>query len=43
VPPLLLSLIPHFSGVTVTNITRDADWWCGAHRALLREKNTFKV
>ncbi|HMB90798.1 MAG TPA: hypothetical protein VKP65_08120 [Rhodothermales bacterium] len=38
VPPLLLSLFPHFSGVTVTNITRDADWWCGAHRALLREK-----
>ena len=36
VPPLLIELVPHFSGVTVTAITRDADWWCGAHRALLR-------
>lgn len=36
VPPLLLSLLPHFSGITVTAITRDADWWCGALRALRR-------
>ena len=38
VPPLLLTLLPHMSGVTVTAITRDADWWCGAFRALQREK-----
>jgi hypothetical protein len=34
VQTLLLELLPHFSGVTVTSITRDADWWCGAFRAL---------
>jgi len=34
VPPLLLSLIPFFSPITITSITRDADWWCGAWRAL---------
>ena len=38
VPPLLLTLLPHMSGVTVAAITRDADWWCGAFRALQREK-----
>ena len=37
VPPLLLTLLPHMSGITVTTITRDADWWCGAFRALQRE------
>ncbi len=37
VPEMLLSLVPHFQGVTVTSITRDADWWCGAHRALVRQ------
>ncbi|MFQ5571502.1 MAG: hypothetical protein ACE5G0_17625 [Rhodothermales bacterium] len=36
VPPLLLALVPRFSSITVTTITRDADWWCGARRALLR-------
>lgn len=36
VPPLLVGLVPQFNGVTVTTITRDADWWCGALRALLR-------
>ena len=36
VPPVLLGLIPYFSSITVTSITRDADWWCGARRALLR-------
>lgn len=35
VPPVLLELVPRFNGVTVTTITRDADWWCGARRALL--------
>lgn len=34
VPPLLVELLPHFSSITVTSITRDADWWCGALRAL---------
>jgi hypothetical protein len=37
VPSLLLSLVPHFNGITVTSVTRDADWWCGALRALRRE------
>lgn len=37
VPPLLIGLIPHFNSITVTTLTRDADWWCGAHRALLKE------
>ena len=34
IPPLLLELVPHFSSVTVTSITRDSDWWVGALRAL---------
>lgn len=34
IPSILLELLPHFSGVTVTSITRDADWWCGALGAL---------
>lgn len=38
VPALLVSLIPHFSDVTVTSITRDADWWCGALRALQKRR-----
>jgi hypothetical protein len=33
-PMEIIALVPHFSGVTVTNITRDSDWWCGAYRAL---------
>ena len=37
VPSVLVELLPYFQGVTVTAITRDADWWCGAHRALLRK------
>jgi hypothetical protein len=36
-PEMLLALVPHFQRVTVTSITRDADWWCGAHRALQRQ------
>ena len=36
VPPVLIELIPRFNSITVTAITRDADWWCGALRALLR-------
>lgn len=40
VPGVLVSLLPHFSDVTVVSVTRDSDWWCGAHRALLREHGT---
>ncbi|MEM1126305.1 MAG: hypothetical protein AAGI71_06605 [Bacteroidota bacterium] len=36
VPPLLIGLVPHVSDVTVATLTRDADWWCGALRALRR-------
>ncbi len=36
VPPALIKLIPHFSGVTINTITRDSDWWVGAYRALER-------
>ena len=35
-PPVLIELVPRFNSITVTAITRDADWWCGALRALLR-------
>ena len=38
VPTLLLTLIPHFSQITITNLTRNADWWCGAYRALRKKK-----
>ena len=31
IPPVLLN------SITVTTITRDADWWCGAYRALQRK------
>jgi hypothetical protein len=37
VPPLLLALVPRVQGVTVAQATRDADWWCGALRALRKE------
>ena len=33
----LIELIPHFSDVTITTITRGPDWWAGARRALVRE------
>jgi hypothetical protein len=36
VPPRLVALVPRFQDVTVRSITRDADWWCGALRALLK-------
>ncbi len=38
VPPVLLGLVPRFNSITVTAITRDADWWCGALRALVRNE-----
>ena len=34
--PELLSLIPRFADVTIGKMTRDADHWVGAHRALVR-------
>ncbi len=34
--PALLALVPHFADVTIATVTRDADLWVGAHRALLR-------
>lgn len=36
VTPLLFDLIPHFTDVNVGKMTRDADHWVGAHRALLK-------
>lgn len=40
VPAELVSLVPHFNDVTVVSITRDSDWWCGALRALHRERES---
>jgi hypothetical protein len=37
VPPVLIGLVPHFADVTINQLTRDADWWCGALRALKRQ------
>ena len=37
VPPLLLDLLPHVQDVTVAQAQRDADWGCGALRALQKE------
>lgn len=37
VPPVLVGLVPHFADVTIHQLTRDADWWCGALRALKRQ------
>ncbi len=37
VVPLLLELVPRFNGITISSITRNADWWCGALRALKEE------
>jgi len=36
VPPRLAALVPHFQDVTVRSTTRNADWWCGALRAVLQ-------
>ena len=35
-PALLVTLVPHFQDVTIAKTMRDADWWCGAFRALQR-------
>ena len=39
-PEFLISLVPHFSSISVSTITRDSDWWCGAHRALQKEQRS---
>jgi hypothetical protein len=36
IPATLIELVPKFASHSVTNVTRDADWWCGAYRALLK-------
>ncbi|MEM1269386.1 MAG: hypothetical protein AAGI08_04975 [Bacteroidota bacterium] len=36
VQDLLIGLVPHFVDVNVGKMTRDADWWVGAHAALRR-------
>jgi len=35
-PHYLVTLVPHFSDVKVSAITRNADLWCGALRSLLK-------
>ena len=40
IPSVLLRLMPHFQHITVASITRNADWWCGALKALLRSTTT---
>ncbi|GIV59381.1 hypothetical protein GQ464_006685 [Rhodocaloribacter litoris] len=42
VPARLLALVPHFQHITIAAITRNADWWCGAYRALLRRTENTK-
>ena len=38
VPDYLISLIPHFAAISVSAVTRDADWWCGALKALRQQQ-----
>lgn len=38
----LLELIPQFSKVKVTSITRDSDWWAGALSALRKKADSQK-
>lgn len=38
VPEMLIQLIPHFSEVTIREVTRSADWWMGAYAALQKRK-----
>ena len=40
IPGFLIQLVPHFSSVRVTAITRDSDWWVGAYRALIKKGQT---
>ncbi|MGB3544262.1 MAG: hypothetical protein WBA11_15190, partial [Rubrivirga sp.] len=34
--PVLFDLVPRFSDVTIAKMTRDADHWVGAYRALVK-------
>jgi hypothetical protein len=34
---VLVGLVGHLGHVKITAVTRDADWWVGAYRALLKE------
>ncbi len=36
-PDLLIELVPHVQNIRVKSMTRSADWWCGAYRALRRD------
>lgn len=38
IPPVLIGLIPYFADVNVQTITRGQDWWVGARRSLLLER-----
>ncbi|MDT0631313.1 hypothetical protein RQM47_04965 [Rubrivirga sp. S365] len=38
VVPVLLDLVPRFADVNVSKMTRDADQWVGAYRALVRRQ-----
>ncbi|MEM8484024.1 MAG: hypothetical protein AAF564_00680 [Bacteroidota bacterium] len=38
VPEAMFELIPYFQSITIVKLTRDADWWMGAHTALLKEQ-----
>ena len=37
-PEMLLELFPKFQDITIVKMTRDADWWCGALQALMKDK-----
>ncbi len=37
-PVPLIELVGHLGDVTVTQITRDSDWWVGAYRALMKQQ-----
>jgi hypothetical protein len=37
-PLRLIEVAGRLQSVTVTQITRDSDWWVGAYRALMREQ-----
>lgn len=40
IPEVMFELIPHFQSITIVKLTRDSDWWIGAHTALLKEQKT---
>jgi hypothetical protein len=40
VPEAMFELIPHFQSITIVKLTRDSDWWIGAHAALLKEQKS---